>query len=157
MVEAKASACGAVNREATEKNIDAQWDNWYVKGLSDFIKVPNLTPCVDENFLTNGLIEQAMTLVDEYVQKIDIQGISKREIYQPEGSVPLVVYEIAATGGCTKNVMMYGHLDKQPWMDGWDEGLGPCLPVIRGDYLYGRGGADDGYSVFSCMLALKNL
>ena len=42
-------------------------------------------------------------------------------------------------------------------MDGWDEGLGPCNPVIRGDYLYGRGGADDGYSVFTCMLALKNL
>ena len=67
MVEAKTSACGAVNKEATAKNIDDQWDNWYVKGLSDFIKVPNLTPCVDENFLTNGLIEQAMTLVDEYV------------------------------------------------------------------------------------------
>ena len=53
--------------------------------------------------------------------------------------------------------MLYGHLDKQPWMEGWDEGLGPCDPVIRGEYLYGRGGADDGYAVFSCMLAIKNL
>ena len=42
-------------------------------------------------------------------------------------------------------------------MDGWDEGLGPTEPVIRGDYLYGRGGADDGYSAFTCMLAVKNL
>ena len=39
----------------------------------------------------------------------------------------------------------------------WGEGLGPCDPVIRGDYLYGRGGADDGYSVFTCMLGIKNL
>ena len=53
--------------------------------------------------------------------------------------------------------MLYGHLDKQPWMEGWDEGLGPITPVIRGEYLYGRGGADDGYSAFSCMLAIKNL
>ena len=53
--------------------------------------------------------------------------------------------------------MLYGHLDKQPWMDGWDEGLSPTEPVTRGDYMYGRGGADDGYSVFSCMLAIKNL
>ena len=42
-------------------------------------------------------------------------------------------------------------------MDGWDEGLAPTDPVIRGEYLYGRGGADDGYSVFTCMLAIKNL
>ena len=55
--------------------------------------------------------------------------------------------------------MLYGHLDKQPWMEdqGWEEGLGPTNPVIRGDFLYGRGGADDGYAVFSCTLAIKNL
>ena len=70
---------------------------------------------------------------------------------------PLVVYVVEPTQGCTKNVMLYGHLDKQPWMEGWGEGLGPCIPVIRGDYLYGRGGADDGYAAFSCMLAIKNL
>jgi len=156
MVEAK-SACGAVNKEATLKNIDAVWEDWYVKGLSDFIRVPNLTPMVDDEFLTNGLIQKAMDLVDDYVTKIGLQGISKRTIYEPEGSSPLIVYVIDAQGGNTKNVMMYGHLDKQPWMEGWDEGLGPCDPVIRGEFLYGRGGADDGYSVFSCMLAIKNL
>lgn len=42
-------------------------------------------------------------------------------------------------------------------MEGWEEGLGPINPVIREGYLYGRGGADDGYSVFSVMLAIKNL
>ena len=67
------------------------------------------------------------------------------------------MYVIEPTGGCEKNVMLYGHLDKQPHMDGWYEGLGPCEPVIKDGNLYGRGGADDGYSVFSCMLAIKNL
>ena len=52
--------------------------------------------------------------------------------------------------------MLYGHLDKQPWMDGWATGLGPTKPVVRGNWLYGRGGADDGYALFSCMLAIKN-
>jgi len=42
-------------------------------------------------------------------------------------------------------------------MHPWGEGLGPCEPVIRGEYLYGRGGADDGYAPFSCLLAIKNL
>ena len=82
-----------------------------MKGLSDFIRVPNLTPMVDENFLTNGLTEKAMTCVDEYVNKLELKGISKK-IFQPEGSAPLIVYVIEPNGGSTKNVMMYGHLDK---------------------------------------------
>jgi hypothetical protein len=45
-------------------------------------------------------------------------------------------------------VLLYGHLDKQPEMTGWDEGLGPVEPVRKGDKLYGRGGADDGYAIF---------
>ena len=69
----------------------------------------------------------------------------------------MLVYTIESSGGSTKNILLYGHLDKQPWMDGWDEGLGPTNPVIRGEFLYGRGGADDGYSVFTSMLAIKNL
>jgi hypothetical protein len=29
--------------------------------------------------------------------------------------------------------MFYGHLDKQPWMEGWNEGPGPTKLVIRGE------------------------
>ena len=46
-------------------------------------------------------------------------------------------------------MLLYGHLDKQPEMTGWREGLGPWNPVIDGDRLYGRGGADDGYAAFA--------
>ena len=52
--------------------------------------------------------------------------------------------------------MLYGHLDKMPWLDGWSEGLGPITPVIKDGHLYGRGGADDGYAFLSSMLAIKN-
>ena len=46
---------------------------------------------------------------------------------------------------------MYGHLDKQPEMDGWDEGMGPWSPVLKEEKLYGRGGADDGYALFASL------
>jgi acetylornithine deacetylase/succinyl-diaminopimelate desuccinylase-like protein len=70
---------------------------------------------------------------------------------------PLIVYIVEKSEGASDTeIMFYGHLDKQPWMEGWLEGLGPTTPVIRGDYLYGRGGGDDGYSPFSTMLAIKN-
>lgn len=70
---------------------------------------------------------------------------------------PLIVYVIDKTEGASDTqIMAYGHLDKQPWMMPWGEGLHPTDPVIRGDYLYGRGGGDDGYSPFSTILAIKN-
>src|SRR5690606_23327719 len=52
---------------------------------------------------------------------------------------------------------LYGHLDKQPEMEPWAEGLAPWRPVRRGDRLYGRGGADDGYAVFASVVALAAL
>lgn len=155
MVEAQAAAGGNLNKEETLKNIDAKWDDWYVKGLGDFIRIPNLSPAYDSEFYTNGLIQQAMELVDDYVNKLEIEGITKH-VFAPEGKSPLIVYVVEPTQGCETQLMLYGHLDKQPWLTGWDEGLGPTDPVIRGEYMYGRGGADDGYSVFSCMLAIKN-
>lgn len=51
--------------------------------------------------------------------------------------------------------MLYGHLDKQPYGEGWFEDLSPTVPTIKGDLLYGRGASDDGYAPFSCMLAVK--
>jgi acetylornithine deacetylase/succinyl-diaminopimelate desuccinylase-like protein len=52
---------------------------------------------------------------------------------------------------------LYGHLDKQPEMTGWREGLDPWRPVLDGDRLYGRGGADDGYAAFASLTALELL
>ena len=52
-------------------------------------------------------------------------------------------------------MLLYGHLDKQPEMTGWRDGLGPWTPVVEGDRLYGRGGADDGYAAFAALLAIE--
>ena len=40
-------------------------------------------------------------------------------------------------------------------MIGWRDGLGPWTPVLEGDRLYGRGGADDGYATFAALLAIE--
>jgi acetylornithine deacetylase/succinyl-diaminopimelate desuccinylase-like protein len=61
-----------------------------------------------------------------------------------EGRTPLIYIEIPGEGD--RHVLLYGHLDKQPEMTGWFEDLGPWTPVLKGDKLYGRGGADDGYA-----------
>ena len=56
-----------------------------------------------------------------------------------------------------QTLFFYGHYDKQPPFSGWMEGLGPTNPKIIDGKLYGRGAADDGYSTYSTMLALKAL
>jgi acetylornithine deacetylase/succinyl-diaminopimelate desuccinylase-like protein len=76
-----------------------------------------------------------------------------KKIYRAENGMPLVVYVVEPTEGITKNVLIYGHLDKQPYGDGWV--TDPCDPVIKGELMYGRGASDDGYAPFSAMLAIK--
>lgn len=143
-----------MDKEKTLESVNQYWDSWYVAGVSDFIRIPNLSPMCDPNYTTNGLLEQAIDLVDSYIQKLEIVGL-ERKIFKPEGMLPLVVYVVQPSQGQTRNIMMYGHLDKQPYEEAWAEGLGPITPVVKDGKLYGRGGADDGYSSFSAMLAVK--
>jgi acetylornithine deacetylase/succinyl-diaminopimelate desuccinylase-like protein len=42
-------------------------------------------------------------------------------------------------------------------MTGWDDDLGPWTPVLKGDKLYGRGGADDGYAMYGSLAAILAL
>jgi acetylornithine deacetylase/succinyl-diaminopimelate desuccinylase-like protein len=58
-------------------------------------------------------------------------------------------------GAVVDTVLLYGHLDKQPEMTGWRSDLGPWIPVLEGDRLYGRGGADYGYALFSALSAIE--
>jgi len=51
-------------------------------------------------------------------------------------------------------ILMYGHLDKQPPLTNWNEGLGPYTPVIKDGKLFGRGGADDGYAIFAAVTSI---
>ena len=77
------------------------------------------------------------------------------EIVRLPGRTPLIFMDIPGDNDDT--ILMYGHLDKQPEMVGWADGLGPWVPVIKDDKLYGRGGADDGYAAYASLTALMAL
>jgi acetylornithine deacetylase/succinyl-diaminopimelate desuccinylase-like protein len=77
-------------------------------------------------------------------------------VHRLPGRTPLVLIDVpGALPG--DGVLLYGHFDKQPEMTGWRDGLGPWTPVVEGERLYGRGGADDGYSTFAALTALRAL
>jgi acetylornithine deacetylase/succinyl-diaminopimelate desuccinylase-like protein len=112
----------------------------------------------DADWVKNGYMDAAVALMETWARAQDIPGM-RLEVVRLEGRTPLIFIDIpAANGGSDEDcVILYGHLDKQPEMTGWDEDLGPWKPVIKGDRLYGRGGADDGYAIFGSLTAIKAL
>ena len=72
--------------------------------------------------------------------------------YQGEGSHSNCLHRDRS--GINRNILMYGHFDKQPPFEGWNEGLAPTKPVLIGDKLYGRGGADDGYAIYGSIMSV---
>jgi acetylornithine deacetylase/succinyl-diaminopimelate desuccinylase-like protein len=141
-----------MNKEKTLESVDNHWDSWWVPALQDFVRIPNLTTMVDPEYLTNGKVELAMKQVDERIQALGVKGLSMK-VYRAENNLPMVVYVVEGSEGVDKNVLVYGHLDKQPYGAGWN--TDPCDPVIKNGLMYGRGASDDGYAPFSAMLAIK--
>ena len=129
------------------------WDEAIVPALVDYIRIPARSPHFDPDWARHGHIDAAVNLAAEWCKKHALPGM-KLEVVRLEGRTPLLFVEVPGTKG---NVLVYGHLDKQPEMTGWRAGLGPWTPVIEAGRLYGRGGADDGYAVFCALAALRAL
>ena len=68
-----------------------------------------------------------------WVAQQGVQGLTL-EVVRLAGRTPVLFFDIPATGGrdASATVLLYGHLDKQPEMTGWREGLGPVDPGDRG-------------------------
>jgi len=137
----------------TTKLIESEFEKEIIPNLCEFIKIDNLSPCFDKEWNTNGKQDKCAKFCLDWALRQGVQGI-KGEIVKDDDKTPLIFIEIEARNS-SKSVMLYGHFDKQPHFDGWAEGLGPITPVIRDGKLYGRGGADDGYALFSSILAIK--
>ncbi|MEZ5464946.1 MAG: M20 family metallopeptidase [Lysobacteraceae bacterium] len=131
-----------------------RWDEDIVPQLVDYIRIPNKSPMFDAKWAEHGYMDQAVTLMEHWAKAQPIKGMSV-EVVRLEGRTPLIFIDIPGQGeDC---VLLYGHLDKQPEMTGWDDDLGPWQPVLKGDKLYGRGGADDGYAIFGSLTAIRAL
>jgi len=111
----------------------------------------------DPEWRKNGHMDKATELFAGWARGQLPQGATL-EVVRLGERTPVIFIDIPATGGRPGDtVMLYGHLDKQPEMAGWRDGLGPWTPVLEDDKLYGRGGADDGYAIFASLTAINAL
>ena len=148
--------------------------------LEEYIRIPCLSPDFDPDWAAHGHIKRAAELLRVWSAARPITGLSV-ELLELPGLTPVIVAEIPASSapsaaspvtagpgdratqkpgneggaGDYPLTLLYGHLDKQPPLGAWREGLHPFKPVREGDRLYGRGAADDGYSIFAALGAVQ--
>lgn len=151
-----------MDASACKEFVNKAWKETVIPTLCEYIKVPNLSPVFDANILTNGHQEKAMQLIVDWVASQNVPGLTMDMVVLP-GRTPLLFIEVTPIfpeGGTIEDVgtvLLYGHMDKQPPFEGWNEDLDPYKPVLKDGKLYGRGGADDGYSCFSAITAIQVL
>ena len=133
---------------------DRVWEREILPALSEYIRIPNRSQSFDPKWRETGHMKRAVEQIAGWCKKQPIKGLTV-EVVELEGASPLIYMEIPGTGPDT--VLMYGHLDKQPEFLPWEDGLSPWEPTRRGDRLYGRGGADDGYAAFASLSAIRLL
>jgi acetylornithine deacetylase/succinyl-diaminopimelate desuccinylase-like protein len=140
--------------------VDQCWGDAIVPTLVEYIKIPNKSPAFDPDWAAHGYMDEAVRLFEGWAREhlAALPGATL-DIVRLPGRTPLMLIEVPGSGPGTNSdtVLLYGHLDKQPEMVGWAEGYGPWLPLLEGDKLYGRGGADDGYAMFGALAALAAL
>ena len=153
------------------RHIAHHWAEEITPQLIDYIAIPAKSPLFDPDWITHGHIERAVDLALGWACKQPIAGMHLEAVRLsartptiyidiPEYKSTLAARPLLERDNPVKTpqtVLLYGHLDKQPEMTGWRAGLGPWQPVIEDGKLYGRGGADDGYAIFSALSAISAL
>jgi acetylornithine deacetylase/succinyl-diaminopimelate desuccinylase-like protein len=143
--------------------IKTQWDQDILPRLIDYVKIPAKSPAFDPSWSAHGHLDAVIALAREWCDGLStrlgtqeaLKGL-RLEVVSIEGKTPCIFFDLPATQGLGQDqtILFYGHLDKQPEMTGWREGLGPWTPVIDDGKLYGRGSADDGYALFAALTAV---
>ncbi|MBO6940518.1 MAG: M20/M25/M40 family metallo-hydrolase [Deltaproteobacteria bacterium] len=138
--------------------VEQRWEESILPELEAYIAIPNLSPHFDPDWAEHGHMEKATEHIHRWCAEQAIEGMSL-EVVRLDGRTPVIFMEIEASGGGSneKTVLLYGHLDKQPEMSGWDADKGPWKPVRQDGKLYGRGGADDGYAAYASLTAIAAL
>ena len=112
---------------------DEEWEKSIIPELVEYIRVPNKSPAFDPDWQSNGFMEQVVDQFVAWSQHQNIEGMELDVIRLPKRT-PLIFIDIP--GDTENTVLLYGHLDKQPEMMGWNEGFGPWKPVLKENKLY---------------------
>jgi acetylornithine deacetylase/succinyl-diaminopimelate desuccinylase-like protein len=135
--------------------VAARWQE-LLPSLMDLVRIPALSPAFDARWRDSGRLDAAIAHMSGWIARRGLPGASIT-VEQLDGRTPLLLVDVPATPGAENvpTALLYGHLDKQPELGGWSDGLAPWTPVVRDGRLYGRGSVDDGYAGYAATTALE--
>jgi acetylornithine deacetylase/succinyl-diaminopimelate desuccinylase-like protein len=145
-----------VDQETVHEAVGRCWTDDVRPSLAGLVEIPALSPTFDAAWEDTGHLRAAVDHVRDWITARGLPG-TRCEVVQLEGRSPLLLVDVPATARAADKgtVVLYGHLDKQPPVGGWSEGLGPWQAVFRDGRLYGRGAVDDGYAGYAATAALE--
>ena len=145
-----------MEQETVQTDVNRRWDDEVLPSLAGLVEIPALSPAFDREWAEHGQLRRVVDHVRAWIAAQELAGATL-EVVELAGRSPLLLVDVPATAGAGDHgtVLLYGHLDKQPPVGGWADGLGPWTPVFRDGKLFGRGVADDGYSAYAATTALQ--
>jgi acetylornithine deacetylase/succinyl-diaminopimelate desuccinylase-like protein len=145
-----------MDQSRVHNSVAQGWSESALTSLVGLVEIPALSPGFDASWAESGHLHAAVEHVRQWIAARAVPGAQFEVLELPERS-PLLVIDVPATSDAAARgtVVLYGHLDKQPSVGEWSEGLDPWQPVIRDGRLYGRGAVDDGYSGYAATLAIE--
>ena len=105
-----------IDTERTRAFVQRAWDAEIIPALTDYIRIPAKSPMYDTKWAENGHIDRAVTLITDWARARKIEGLTL-EVVRLLGRTPVILMEVP--GPADDTVVLYGHLDKQPEMEGW--------------------------------------
>ncbi|MFB9611809.1 M20/M25/M40 family metallo-hydrolase [Kutzneria kofuensis] len=149
---------GPVEPTALFNTVNGLWDDAVLPSLSEFVAIPAVSPAFDPDWAANGHLAAGVAHVEAWIADRGLPGVELEIVQLPERT-PLLLVDVPAMPGHEDagTALLYGHLDKQPPVGGWADGLDAWTPVIRDGRLYGRGAADDGYAGYAAIAAIEAL
>jgi acetylornithine deacetylase/succinyl-diaminopimelate desuccinylase-like protein len=120
----------------------------YISELKDFLSFPT----VSSDSTKKKDIQRCAQWLATHLQKT---GLKKVKIFQTRLH-PLVYAEYTVSPELP-TILFYGHYDVQPAIPLQKWKLEPFSPVVKGDYIYGRGTADDKGQLFIHIKAIEEV
>ncbi|HEY2938786.1 MAG TPA: M20/M25/M40 family metallo-hydrolase [Gaiellaceae bacterium] len=123
-------------------------EGWFDE-LAELVRIPS----VSADPAHAGDVEQAAEWLAEFVRR----GGGEAEVVKTD-THPLILGELTASNGAAApTVLVYGHVDVQPPdpLELWESE--PFAPEVRGEWLYGRGVADDKGQLYMLVKAATEL
>lgn len=140
-----------------QQTVKTIWETKIKDTFEEYLKIPNISPAYNESWEDDGHMQKVVDLYENWAKQNAPKSASVF-VQQIKNKTPLLVINVPARNySGNESVLLYGHLDKQPEMLGWRDGIDPWASTYEGDRLYGRGSADDGYAMFSAIVALNDL